>query len=381
MADMIKFIKGTKVQYSALTAEQIDKSAVYFLTDTETIMADGKEYGGLRVEHVTAVPEADAMVPNTIYIDDNSGYVCYVEGFDAEGTPIGHTISAPIAHTADEETQFLDDSIASCRAVREYVESKLLEGSISEVTYDQGTKTLSVTKNGETTETKLTGIVTGLTYVNGVLTASDVDGTAVSTLNLELERYLQDAYYDSDTASLVFEMKVEGSDDPTTISIPAGDFVTMMEGEDSGTVDVTISSVEGSANKIKADVKVSAEANNGLVAKADGLHVDTSNLMKMGGTDVANQVATFNAGGQVTGSGMTVGEDTFGNADSHATTLATEAGVADFVSVVTSGINQKLDKIEYIDSMDDYNPDSTKTQVTKASAVFEALAWSTIPTV
>lgn len=404
MADMVKWAVATKASFAGLGAK--DANTIYFLSDTFEIFKGANAYakGVEAFDGIAARPAVGAE--GRLYID-STNKAGYVYANNAWTQVLAGVATEVVADSAD---------VVTGGAVKTYVDAQIADvtgGALTAVEYNQATKELSVTKAGQTTTKKITGVATGISYNNGKLVISDVDGAEVGSVNLELERYLQDAYYDEATASLVFEVKVEGAEEATKISVPAAEFVTLYEGVDTNTIDLTVSAVEGGANTISAAVKVSAEAGNTLVAKEDGLFVpatDISGKMDLVGGATANDIATLNAAGQAVDSGKAFGAAAFAATPGEAL-IPTEASVAAYVATkeaeqneaiagvyatkaeaeATNGANAeafagleeeiagiKEDYVKVADIVTVVADETATTKVASEAAVVAALTWQTV---
>ena len=332
---MVKWAVATAASYAASAK---DANTIYFLSDTFELYKGSEAYGrGVEsFAGIAARPAAGAA--GRLYVDstNGAGYVYAAGAWAQVIKPVDTTVAQggvnPV--TGDAVVTYVTEQI-----------NEVTGGALTDVSYNQDTKTLSVTKAGQKTDTVITGVVTGMAYENGVLKVTDVAGTEVATVNLELERYLQDAYYDEATASLVFEVKVEGATEATKITVPAAEFVALYEATDSNTIDMTIEAVEGGANKISGTVKVSAEAGNQIVAKEDGLFVaatDISGKMDLVAGATANDIAALNANGQAVDSGKAFGGAAFADAPAE-TVIPNEASVAAYVGAQISANNTTKD--------------------------------------
>lgn len=393
MADMVKWAVATKASYTALGAK--DANTIYFLSDTFEIFKGEHAYAK-GVETFAGVAARPAVgAEGRLYID-STNKAGYVYANNAWVQVLAGVATEVVADSAD---------LVTGGAVKTFVDAEIAAvngAALTDVAYNQETKELSVTKAGVTTTKKITGVATGLAYTDGVLKITDVEGNDVDSINLELERYLQDAYYDEATASLVFEVKVEGAEEATKISIPAAEFVTLYEGVDTATVDLTIEAVENGANKISAAVKVSAEAGNTLVAKEDGLFVpatDISGKMDLVAAATANDIATLNAAGQAVDSGKAFGGATFAETPAE-NLIPTEASVAAHVAssqeaqntaiagvyatkaelkVATDDIAAiKTDYVKVADVVAVVADETATGKVASEAAVVAALTWQTV---
>jgi hypothetical protein len=98
-------------------------------------------------------------------------------------------------------------------------------------------------------------------------------------------------------------------------------------------------------NNITATLKLSAEANNALTVKTDGLFLSLANYQALVTGATANDVATLNANGQVIDSGVAVGGATLATSVSDKT-LATEAAVEAIRAALQTNIDGKIAKLE-----------------------------------
>lgn len=123
--------------------------------------------------------------------------------------------------------------------------------------------------------------------VISLYTTEDKSGSPVATLNLPEEMYLDqtkttvvdnftwsDTLYPNSTnpnldGKAVLVLAVKGDSSVTYSFASLGDIVTAITGEATSTATTTVSD-----GKAKVDVKISSEADNALVTKADGLYVN-----------------------------------------------------------------------------------------------------------
>lgn len=332
---MVKWAVATAASYAASAK---DTNTIYFLSDTGEIYKGAAAYGKGAESFAGIAARPAAGAEGRLYVDstNGAGYIYANGAWSQVIKPVDTTVAQggvnPV--TGDAVVTYVTEQI-----------NEVTGGALTDVAYNQATKTLSVTKAGQKTDTVITGVVTGMSYENGVLKVTDVEGTEVATVNLELERYLQDAYYDEATSSLVFEVKVEGATEATKITVPAAEFVALYEATDSNTIDMTIEAVEGGANKISGTVKVSAEAGNQIVAKEDGLFVaatDISGKMDLVAGATANDIAALNANGQAVDSGKAFGGAVFADAPAE-TVIPNEASVAAYVGAKITANNGDKD--------------------------------------
>lgn len=320
---------------------------LYFLSDTLEL------YRG-EVSYTQAVRFYDAPKPvnatlNVFYIEKNSMLCSVYNGtewldlFEKTTDTITTDGTAPV----------------SSKAVIAYVNqivSELASSAdvVKDVSYD-GTEHLMTITKGDDSQSSfvLNGLGCSITYnrKTGDLSLVDASGNQIGdSINLDLERFIASAYYDSDAKKIIMSFNdtdtvlpsgdytypdnmptdsevVDGvyvkigenwyvysesawtlaTDTPTLpLEIDVADLVDTYTVESSDTVDLTMVS-----NKISAAIKISSEAGNMLVKKDDGLYVaptDISGKMDKDQDAVAGNVAVFDENGNAVDSGLSADE-------------------------------------------------------------------------
>ena len=105
-------------------------------------------------------------------------------------------------------------------------------------------------------------------------------GTETGEIKLSQAAIVDRGYYDAESEELVIDF-ILGEGEKQEVRIPVGSLITEWEVVDTDTVHLNRERVTtGGPDKLSADVKVSDDADNMLVAKSDGLHVSNSGLTK-----------------------------------------------------------------------------------------------------
>ena len=136
-------------------------------------------------------------------------------------------------------------------------------GAVTDVTYAD--KTITVKKGtNSATPLQLTGLVDGAEYdgASGKLTFTTNGGTPIE-INLPVEQFLAAAAYDAETHILSLTMT-----DNTKFDVDLGDLIDVYEAGETESISVAVSD-----GTITATLKVSAEAENQLQVRSDGVYV------------------------------------------------------------------------------------------------------------
>ena len=258
----------THAAYAAADAATKTSDKLYFLSDTREIYR-GTELFSHACEIVSAWPSTPAV--GRVYIDATT-----LEGRIYNGTE-WKTVIQPVQAAVDASDT---SKPVSGKAVADYVTDAISDvtaganNAFAAVAYDDTTHVLTFTStDGKTTKTVDIGdMPVNLTYdkATGELKMVDEAGTTVGTaVNLDLERFVKSGSYDPETQKITMVFN-----DDQSIEIDASALVDVYTGDATSTAAVTVSA----DNKITAAVKVSAEANNQVVAKEDGLYVAPTDL-------------------------------------------------------------------------------------------------------
>ena len=106
-------------------------------------------------------------------------------------------------------------------------------------------------------------------------------GTETGEIKLSQAAIVEDAYYDAETEELVIEF-ILGEGEKQEVRIPVAGLITEWDVADTDTVHLNKKRTVGPGpDVLSADVKVSDDSDNMLVAKSDGLYVSNSGLTKV----------------------------------------------------------------------------------------------------
>lgn len=293
----------TSAEYKAGAKNEND---LYFLSDTFEIYRGSVSFTravGLYTNTLPADPAIDRLYFNTVNL----------EGKIYDGSE-WKTVVRPVVDTVAED----GSNPVSGAAVAAYVTSKIEAGLstvsvIKDVTYDGGTKKVTVTKGDDSTSSfTLTGLGCSLTSSSSGSKNSiqlvDVDGTPIGDpVEMDVDRFITGAEYDNTGKNIVLYFDGKTGDESTDkIVIPVGDLVDTYTVEGTNTVDLQMVS-----NKITAAVKISADLGNALEARADGLYVptvDTSDLIPAVQGAVAGNIPVLDENGMLVDSGKSFEE-------------------------------------------------------------------------
>lgn len=329
---------GTQAAYDALATKS--ESSLYFCTDS------GKLYKGsvdFTNSSVIAASKPAAPVVGKVYILADTGTAEIYDG------SAWHVISYPavttIASTSD------DLHVPTAKAVYDYVDDALEDFAdaattikgIAAHTSDAGK--ITVTKGDDSTsDITVPGLAKAPTWDSTTrkITFAMTTGSDV-VVDLGKDIFLDssaDNKYNATTGKIELYLN-DGTDstNPTKIEIPASSLVDTYTAEDTDTVDVTIDGY-----KVKADVKISSDANNALTQGTTdkGLFIDLSGYMK-----TADYTAKFTAYDN------TIGDSTKGLVKAVAdntTAITTLNGAKTVVGSVDYKIDQAINGTGAVDS-------------------------------
>ena len=292
MTNAVKFVVTTDAKYKALATP--DANTLYFTSDTEDIYKGATKYTGGVVTYAGTRPSTG--VEGRLYVDTTS----------ATGASIYSGSTWIQVATSKVATTVLVDGVAttdavSGAAVKSYIEGLSLASSkdvITTLSYDETNKALTYTKNGTTNSLPITKLASALAYdgATGKLTIKDSAGTELSSATIPLDNFVKSGAYNATTKALELTMQ-----NASVVSIPAADLVAIYSATDTSSVDLTIENTT-TGNVISAVVKVSATANNAVVANTDGLFVDSAAIVAtaktVGATTDSGKIVVVDANGK-----------------------------------------------------------------------------------
>lgn len=351
-----------KENYDALAVK--DTKTLYFIENTGELFKGDKPFNEPTIL-VDTLPTVPAKGKIYILNSDLSGQVW-------TGTEWKLVIK-PIA-TVLNDTDIQSNAVSG-ETIKAYITDKLAaevkSKYIDTISYDPASNSLKYLVNAVEHDVPLSDFITNASYdsATGVITFTTKVGDPI-TINIPKDNFVKAGTYDNANKQIVLTLQ-----DDTTVTIPAADLVNLNSFQNTQTVENT---VDGSG-VVSINVKVSAEAQNSLQIKDDGLYVQQGvTTVETGKTDellTANEDGSFKASGTKIG-GVTIAETPNGN------TVATEAAVAAIRTALA-------DAITAIDGTDKYVPLNKVTteinfsapaddKVVSESAVVDALSWITI---
>lgn len=376
---MITFNTILQSAYDGLANK--DGDALYFITDTHRVYKGGTLYTG-KIELVSGFPASGEVG------------VIYIAASDLEGRIWQNgawvTIAKGYTATVTETSEALPTSKAVASYVTNALEAAIGSGGvITDIAYEakdaatSGTgndeRDLIVTKgDGSTERLHLRDLVSSVEYDKDNLTLtfrmSCVDEPIV--VNLPQDNFIVSGTYNPTTKEIELTMK-----DGSVIKIPAEALVDIYTGGSTATITVGVSA----SNEITANAKLSADSNNILEAKTDGLYVPapTGKLDRLP-SGRSGEVIISQTSGDLQLSGKTLGGATIASSASE-NVLATEAAVAAVrtalqgsINAVQTSLESKVDTSSITTTLNASNPSASK--LPSESAVVAALTWRNLTT-
>lgn len=292
------------LQWHIVTRDQFDAGTpidghMYFITGENTIYRGENgtvsQYNKAIEFYTGTLPTSPA--PHRLYVDTETfaGKMWDGSKWNAVIRPLTETV------TAD------DDSLVTSAAVATYVSEQIanITGSGTVLTgaeWDPENKVLTFAKgDGNNVTITLDGLGVDLSFDtdSSTLKLVDASGSTIGTgVQLDLERFVKSGEYDEENKKIILYFDDNKTD---MVEIPVDDLVDTYTAENSDTLNLEVV-----ANVIKGAVNISAEEDNALVAKEDGLYVATPDLSGKADKDadaVPGNIAVFDEDGNPVDSG------------------------------------------------------------------------------
>lgn len=317
--------------YYSAEPSSLNDDYLYFLSDTGEIMKGSKPYNQA-IEMLTGPSYELPATPARKRI--------YIHPVTLEGKVYDGTSWVTVIKPVDSAVTASGANPVSGKAVYDHVAAEIAKINssadvVASMSYSKDAVKLTyTTADSNTHDLLLEGIGVTLSYDKGTgaLTMKDISGNVLGTaINLDLERFVNDASYDHDTKKITLTF----NDKSTPLEIDVADLVDTYTAENSTTIALTVTN-----NKFKAEAIVAATEGNMLQKTDSGLYVAATNLdncQKMIQGATAGNLAGVNSNGQTTDSGVKAGTGTLSGTP-NATTLATEAAV----KAAIDGLNSSL---------------------------------------
>ena len=376
-------------------APSYDNNKLYFLSDTHEIYKGNVPF----TEAVIMVDDSTGGFNTALQgITNPARRKIYMSQTTMEGRIYDGTSWKTVIRAVDTAVTDSSSNLITSGAVATYVAQKIAEitggdGFVKNITYTPGTATLAITGGEGEPSIQLSGLGVSLSYTaeTGAIQLQDVTGAPVgSAINLDLERFVSAAAYDSAKKEIILaftdvakidtgasyaypgtmpanpteglacratagdESKwymykgsawTEIPADETPLVIAVGDLVDTYTAANTDTIEMTVSTNQFSAN-VKLD---STKGENLIKSSSNGLYVapvDLSTYMELVSGATENNIASFGTDGQVKDSGVKAGGATLvGTAGLLATEQAVQAAITALQNTLQSAIDGKIAKV------------------------------------
>ena len=376
-------------------APTYDNDKLYFLSDTHEIYKGNVPF----TEAVIMVDDSTGGFNTALQgITNPARRKIYMSQTTMEGRIYDGTSWKTVIRAVDTAVTDSSSNLITSGAVATYVAQKIAEitggdGFVKNITYTPGTATLAITGGEGEPSIQLSGLGVSLSYTaeTGAIQLQDVTGAPVgSAINLDLERFVSAAAYDSAKKEIILaftdvakidtgasyaypgtmpanpteglacratagdESKwymykgsawTEIPADETPLVIAVGDLVDTYTAANTDTIEMTVSTNQFSAN-VKLD---STKGENLIKSSSNGLYVapvDLSTYMELVSGATENNIASFGTDGQVKDSGVKAGGATLvGTAGLLATEQAVQAAITALQNTLQSAIDGKIAKV------------------------------------
>lgn len=372
-----------------------DAEKLYFLSDTHEIYKGDIPF----TEAVIMVDDSTGGFDTALGLITNPARrKIYLSQTTMEGRIYNGTSWQTVIRAVDTAVTNSSNNLITSGAVATYVAAEIAkitggEGFVKNITYTPGTATLAITGGEGEPSIQLSGLGVSLKYTaeTGAIQLQDVTGAPIgSAINIDLERFVSAAAYDSTKKEIVLAFTdvtkidtgasyqypdtmpaspAEGTAcratsegepkwyvyqssawteipaEETPLVIAVGDLVDTYTAANTDTITMTVSSNQFSAN-VKID---STKGTNLLTSSSNGLYVapiDLSSYMALVEEATENHLASFDDAGQVKDAGVSVGGSTLaGTAGLLATEQAVQAAITALQSTLQGAIDGKIAKV------------------------------------
>ena len=315
--------------YQELVASNdINAQTIYFISDKGVIYVRGKIYSG-KYEFIDEDPTYPEL--NTLYINNTDLSSKIWNGISYSTMSKGYSITVNDSST--------DDTIPTAKAVSTYVQNKIAAAvgvgvGVTDITYSNTDGNIVVTKDGATKNVALNGVAHSPSYDKSTRTLTiPIVGSEALSISFK-DNVVSNGKYNTDTKEIWLTIDETGSydDDTKVIKIPVGELIDIYTGVSTTTATTIVSS----DNKIAVAVKISAESDNALAVKSDGLYVrqveDTTKVDRVESGHV-DELISASADGNIKLTGKKIGGGELATTpDSN--TIATEISVKKYADAV-----------------------------------------------
>jgi hypothetical protein len=340
----------TSEKYNLLATK--DNDSIYFLEDTKEIYKGSLLYSG-GVELCGALPLKGAQGKIYFNVNNSTGSVWTGSAWKL--------VSKPIMSFVDATSEEMVSGKAVGAAVQECTETMLnqvMANSVTNIAYDNTTRTVKFTKGGTTHDLPLTKICSSLSYneTTGVLSINDSNGV-INSVNIPLDNYVVSGLYNDTDKAIELTLK-----NNTKVIIPATDLVNIYHAGNTNTTTTVISNVDGN-NVITINVKVSAAAGNAITVNTDGLFVDGGALTKISDSTKENNIVIISTGGKEINSDISINN------------LATAAYANNMNTTLT---NSKASIDNIVNTVDELDLAAPRENMIVSEKVVTSVAWENL---
>ena len=386
---MISWHFVTAAEYYAAVGTY-DENKLYFLSDTHEIYRGSVPFTEAVIFVDTASSDMDTVLGA---IDNPARRKIYMSETTLEGRVYDGTSWKTVIRPVSTSVAQSDNNLITSGAVYTYVQQQIEgitsgTGFVKNIAYSSENKTLTITGGEGQPSIQLAGLGVSMNYDagTGALTLKDVTGATLgSAINLDLERFVSAAAYDSTAKEIILAFtdvtsidtgasyvypgtmpehaegkacRADGTwyvsdgsnwteipEDETPLVIAVGDLVDTYTANNTDTIQMSVT-----ANAFSANVRIdNTTGGNLLTSNANGLYVapvDLSTYMELVASATEDHLASFDADGQVKDAGVSVGGSTLaGTAGLLATEQAVQAAIQAAQQTLQTAINGKIAKV------------------------------------
>ena len=378
----------TAAEYYAAGSYDADK--LYFLSDTHEIYKGNVPF----TEAVTFVDDSTGGFDTALgAIANPARRRIYMSNTTMEGRVYDGTSWKTVIRAVDTAVTASSNNLITSGAVKTYIDAQIAgitggNGFVKNIAYSSENKTLTITGGEGQPSIQLAGLGTSISYDAGTgkLQLKDVTGAVLgSDVNLDLERFVSAAAYDSTKKEIILAFtdvtsidtgasyvypgtmpehaegkacRADGTwyvsdgsnwteipEDETPLVIAVGDLVDTYTANNTDTIQMSVST-----NVFSANVRIdNTTGGNLLTSNANGLYVapvDLSTYMELVASATENHLASFDDAGQVKDAGVSVGGSTLaGTAGLLATEQAVQAAIQAARQTLQTAIDGKIAKV------------------------------------
>lgn len=319
MSKLLTWYFGTRDKYDALATK--DQEGIYFLNDTGELYYQGKQYMDTVIMYKGEKPTANIPTDKLYFNTDTLVGEVYKDGAWVQ------VISPATAAVLDKDGNGVITAISGV-AVKDFIDAKFgaaVGKGIVEIAYDETLSKITVKdSSGTTKDLAINEFAKSIKRdeKTGKISMFAADGTTeLANITIKPDMHVTGGSYNETDKAIDLNMS-----DGSVIKIAASDMINLYNEQDSASINVTKELQDG-VIFLKMDVNVSKTADNGLVAKDDGLFYSGGAFVEKITGAVADDLLGVTADGSTKDTGIKVGGAALA-ATPDAKTVATETAVA-----------------------------------------------------